>query len=213
ENVWRYEHEWPLARTRLTSFYLHSDGRANSAAGDGSLSEQEPGAERPDFYLYDPNRPVPTTGGGLCCYWAQLPAGVFDQRAVEARDDVLVYSTPPLERDVEVTGPIQVKLWAVTDAPDTDFTAKLVDVHPDGRALNLTDGIVRARFRQGTDRERPISPGEASEYTIDAWSTSNLFRAGHRIRLEISSSNFPRFDRNLNTGHPLGQDSEMRPAR
>jgi putative CocE/NonD family hydrolase len=212
EKVWRYEHEWPLARTQWTEYYLHSDGRANSARGDGTLSTEASGDERADHFLYDPNNPVPTAGGQLCCYWSQLPAGPFDQRSIEAREDVLVYSTPPLERDVEVTGPISVTLWASTSAPDTDFTAKLVDVHPDGKALNLTDGIIRARFRQGTDQERPITPNEPLEYTIDAWSTSNLFKAGHRIRLEISSSNFPRFDRNLNTGHPLGKDAEMQVA-
>jgi uncharacterized protein len=213
ENVWRFENEWPLARTQFTPFYLHSNGRANSSDGDGTLSQDEPGRERSDNFLYDPNNPVPTVGGQLCCYPTQLPYGAFDQREVERRSDVLVYSTPPLERDTEVTGPIQVQLWASTDAPDTDFTAKLVDVAPDGSARNLTDGIIRARYRQGTDAARPITPNEPTLYTIDAWSTSNLFRAGHQIRVEISSSNFPRFDRNLNTGHPLGEDAEMRPAR
>jgi putative CocE/NonD family hydrolase len=212
ENAWRYEQEWPPARTQWTEYYLHSDGRANNARGDGLLSTDAPGAEKADHFLYDPNNPVPTLGGQLCCYFPQMPAGPFDQQPVEARDDVLVYSTPPLARDVEVTGPIAVTLWASTSAPDTDFTAKLVDVHPDGKAINLTDGIIRARFRQGTDQERPITPNEPLEYTIDAWNTSNLFKAGHCIRLEISSSNFPRFDRNLNTGHTLGQDAEMQVA-
>lgn len=212
ESVWRDEHEWPLARTRYTDFYLRSGGDANSIQGDGVLSQEEPGGERPDVYLYDPFHPVPTVGGQLCCYPSQLAPGAFDQRAVEQRMDVLVFKTAPLEQDVEVTGPVKLTLWAATSAPDTDFTAKLVDIYPDGYARNLTDGIIRARYRQGTDRPRPITPGEVCEYRIDLWSTSNLFRRGHRIALEVTSSNFPRFDRNPNTGHPLGADAELRPA-
>jgi hypothetical protein len=131
---------------------------------------------------------------------------------VEARPDVLVYTSPSLERPVEITGPVTVTLWAETSAPDTDFTAKLCDVSPDGFARNLTDGIVRARYRNGTTRAEPIEPGRAHEYRIDLWATSNVFQAGHRVRLEVSSSNFPRFDRNPNTGHPLGADAELRPA-
>ena len=122
---------------------------------------------------------------------------------------MLVYSTPPLERPVEVTGPITVTLHAATSAPDTDFTAKLVDVHPDGRAINLNNGIVRARFRNSLERAEPVTPGRAYEYTIRVWPTSNLFKAGHRIRLEISSSNFPHYDRNPNTGHEFGRDAAM----
>jgi uncharacterized protein len=212
ENVWRTEHEWPLARAASTTYYLHSGGRANSIKGDGHLSEAEPDAERPDVYLYDPYRPVPTRGGQLCCYTSQLPAGAFDQAEVEVREDVLVFETPPLERDTEVTGPVSLELWASTSAPDTDFTAKLVDVCPDGCTRNLTDGIIRARFRLGTDQPRPIVPSEITRYHVDLWSTCHLFRQGHRIALEVSSSNFPRFDRNPNTGHALGVDAEMRPA-
>ena len=136
----------------------------------------------------------------------------FDQRLVEARPDVLVYVTPPLEEDTEVTGPVRLHLWAATTAPDTDFTGKLVDIYPDGYARNLTDGIIRARYRLGTDAARPITPGQVYEYEINLWATRNLFRKGHRIGLEVSSSNFPRFDRNLNTGHELGADAEMLPA-
>jgi putative CocE/NonD family hydrolase len=212
ESVWRDEQEWPLARTQYASFYLHSSGDANSINGDGVLSQEEPDDERPDVYLYDPFHPVPTVGGQLCCYPSQLAPGAFDQRPVEQRMDVLVYKTPSLEQDVEVTGPVTLTLWASTSAADTDFTAKLVDVAPDGSARNLTDGIIRARYRQGTDRPRPITPGEVEEYRIDLWSTSNLFRRGHRIALEVTSSNFPRFDRNPNTGHELGADAELRPA-
>jgi uncharacterized protein len=212
ENAWRSESEWPLARTRYTPYYLRSDGRANSLRGDGVLSLDAPGGDPPDCYVYNPRDPVPTRGGQLCCSSSFLGGGAFDQRPVEERSDVLVYTTPALSSPVEVTGPITVRLWAATSVADTDFTAKLVDVAPDGYARNLTDGIIRARYREGTDRPRPIEPGRAYEYTIDLWATSNLFKAGHRIRLEIASANFPRFDRNLNTGHALGQDAEMQPA-
>jgi len=212
EDVWRDEHEWPLARAVNTDYYLSSGGKANPISGDGTLTTDAPGSERADIYLYDPNQPVPTIGGQLCCYPSKLPPGAFDQRAVEARSDVLMYVTPPLASDLEVTGPVSLTLWAATDAPDTDFTGKLVDIYPDGYSRNLTDGIIRARYKDGTDQARPITPGEPTEYTINLWPTSNLFKAGHRIGLEVSSSNFPRFDRNLNTGHELGQDAEMRPA-
>ncbi|MEA2597510.1 MAG: uncharacterized protein QOF01_3979 [Thermomicrobiales bacterium] len=212
ESVWRHEQEWPLARTQFTDFFLHSGGDANSIAGDGVLSQDEPGSERPDVYLYDPFHPVPSFGGQLCCYPSQLPPGAFDQRPVEQRMDVLVFKTEPLDHDVEVSGPVTLTFWASTSAPDTDFTAKLVDVYPDGYARNLTDGIIRARYRQGTDQPRPIARGEVYEYQIDLWATSNLFRRGHRLALEVSSSNFPRFDRNPNTGHDLGADAELRPA-
>ncbi|HUE75965.1 MAG TPA: CocE/NonD family hydrolase, partial [Chloroflexota bacterium] len=212
ENVWRSETEWPLARARNTLYYLHGAGRANSLRGDGVLSVDAPGDEPADSYLYNPRDPVPTRGGQLCCSSSFLGGGAYDQRPIEERTDVLVYTTPPLADPVEVTGPITVRLWAATSAPDTDFTAKLVDVAPNGYARNLTDGIIRARYREGTDRPRPIESGRVHEYTIDLWATSNLFQAGHRIRLEIASANFPRFDRNLNTGHALGQDDQMQPA-
>ncbi len=213
ENRWRPEVAWPLQRTDYNRLYLHSSGRAGSSGSNGRLSPREPGNETPDVFAYDPREPVPTVGGQLCCYPAQFAPGAFDQRPVEARHDVLVYTTQPLRRDLEVTGPIRANLWAMTDAPDTDFTAKLVSVAPDGLAINLTDGVVRARFRQGTDVARPITPNEPAEYTIELGATSYLFRAGQRIRLEVSSSNFPRFDRNLNTGHELGADAEMWLAR
>ncbi len=212
DNQWRTENEWPLARAQYTPYYLRSGGAANSLNGDGVLSPDKPSDEAVDTFVYDPRHPVPTRGGALCCYPAALPAGAYDQRAVEARPDVLVYTTPALERDLEVTGPIVAHLWAATSAPDTDFTVKLVDVHTCGYARNLCDGIVRARYRLGTDQARPITPGEVCEYTIELPPTSNVFKAGHRIRIEVSSSNFPRFDRNLNTGHPIGLDAEIRVA-
>ncbi len=213
ENRWRNEMAWPLERTDYQRLYLHSSGKAGSSPSNGVLSAREPRDEQPDAFSYDPHDPVPTLGGQLCCYPAQFPPGAFDQRSVERRPDVLVYTSEPLHRDIEVTGFIRANLWAITDAPDTDFTAKLVSVEPDGLAINLTDGIVRARYRQGTDAARPIIQGEPVKYTIDLGATSNLFRAGQRIRLEVASSNFPRFDRNLNTGHPIGLDAEMRVAR
>ena len=226
-NRWRDEHEWPLARTRTTPFYLHSAGSANSAAGDGVLSTSPPAEDeilpgsttsplpraRSDSYAYDPMFPVPTRGGGNCCDPHLVPWGAYDQREVEARADVLVYTTEPLAEDLEVTGPVELRLFASTDRTDTDFTAKLVDVHPDGRAINLTDGILRGRYRNGTERPEPMVPGEVYELTVDMWVTSNVFRAGHRIRLEVSSSNFPRFDRNPNTGEPFGVSASMVTAR
>jgi len=212
DNQWRTENEWPLARTQYTPYYLHSGGAANSLHGDGTLSPEKPSGEPVDTYVYDPHNPVPTRGGALCCWRAALPPGAYDQRQVERRPDVLVYTTPLLEGDVEVTGPLQVHLWAATSAPDTDFTVKLVDVYPCGYARNVQDGIIRARYRESLDEAKPVTPGEVCEYAVDLAATSNVFQAGHRIRVEISSSNFPRFDRNPNTGHPLGQDAELRPA-
>jgi uncharacterized protein len=163
-----------------------------------------------DQYLYDPAHPVPTHGGALLMT-PEFRAGPHDQRSIESREDVLVYTSDVLLTALEVTGPIKVHLWAVSSAPDTDFVARLVDVHPDGYALNLTDGIVRARYRNFERGEQPslIEPGQAYEYDIDLWSTSNLFQAGHRIRLTVTSSSFPRWDRNPNTGHDFGADAEL----
>ena len=212
ENRWRDEQEWPLTRTQYTDYYLHSAGKANTASGDGSLSPTMPGTESADVFVYDPRDPVPTHGGALCCGPSFVPGGAYDQQLVEARNDVLCYSTPPLETDVEVTGPVTVTLYAATTAEDTDFTAKLVDVEPCGAARSLVDSIIRARYRQGTDESRPITPGAVEEYTIDMVATSNVFKKGHRIRLEISSSNFPRFDRNFNTSDHPWEATESIPA-
>jgi putative CocE/NonD family hydrolase len=199
-NQWRDEAEWPIARAKATKFFLHSKGGANSVRGDGSLSTTAPGNEAPDKFTYDPAKPVPTVGGPLCCDTEHLAPGPRDQRKVEDRDDVVVYSTPPLDRDLEVTGPVHLELFASSSAVDTDFTAKLVDVLPDGTAINLTEGILRARYRDSQATPTLLIPGEVVAFSIDLWATSNVFRAGHRLRLEVSSSNFPRFDRNLNTG-------------
>jgi uncharacterized protein len=209
-NIWRDEQEWPLARAVNTPYYLHSAGNANSLNGDGMLSPEPPAAEPFDQYNYDPANPVITNGGALLMTPEYRP-GVFDQRPTEGRADVLVYTTAVLEQDVEVTGPIIVHLWAASSAPDTDFVARLVDVHPNGYAQNLTDGIIRARYRNFAKGEAPslLESGEAYEYEIDLWATSNVFKAGHRIRLDITSSNFPRWDRNPNTGHDFGVDGEL----
>jgi putative CocE/NonD family hydrolase len=213
-NIWRDEQQWPLARAVETRYYLHSQGHANTLHGDGTLSTKPPEDESADQYTYDPANPVLTRGGALLMA-PEYPAGPFDQRPTESRHDVLVYTSAPLQADLEVTGPIRVHLWAVSSAPDTDFVARLVDVHPDGYAQNLTDGIIRARYRHAPRGGDPslIEPGKAYEYVIDLWSTSNLFKAGHRIRLDITSSNFPRWDRNPNTGQPLGASTEMIPAQ
>lgn len=207
ENVWRDEYEWPLARTNFTPYYLHSQGYANTHQGDGVLSTIMPDQEAADRYTYDPLNPVITKGGSIMMP-PDFSSGAFDQKEIESRHDVLVYTTPVLEEDVEVTGPVKVKLWASSSALDTDFVARLVDVHPDGYAQNLTDGIIRARYRNASEGEAPslIEPEKAYLFEIDLWSTSNLFKKGHRIRLDITSSNFPRWDRNPNTGRNFGED-------
>jgi putative CocE/NonD family hydrolase len=200
-NQWRDEDDWPLSRARDTKYFLHSAGKANSLAGNGSLSIATPGNKEPsDQYVYDPANPVPTVGGPLCCDSKHLAPGPHDQRAVEARDDVLVYSTPPMSQDTEVTGPVTIELYAKSSAVDTDFAAKLIDVSPNGFAQNLTEGILRARYRESQETPSLITPGQIYKFDIDVWATSNVFKKGHVLRLEISSSNFPRFDRNLNTG-------------
>jgi len=181
-------------------------------AGDGFLSFEAPAAERPDTYEYEPRNPLPTIGGRLCCGPA-LPPGPFDQRPNESRSDLLVFSTPPLARDIEVTGFVTAELYAASSARDTDFTAMLVDVEPNGYARFLTDGIVRARYRNSMEQGEPIIPGTIYKYTIDLWATSNGFKAGPRIRLYISSSNFPRCDRNRNTGEPILGATRMEKAR
>ncbi len=211
-NRWRTAGEWPIAGTRYVKYYFHSAGRAAGLDGDGTLSITPPRDESPDRFVYDPARPVPTRGGGLPGASPGIQPGPFDQTDLERRPDVLVYTTPPLEADLEITGPLSVSLYAGTDATDTDFTAKLVDVHQDGRAYNLNDGIVRARYRESMTAPGIVVPGQVYEYRIDLVATSNLFERGHRIRVEISSSNFPRFDRNPNTGNPFGMDAETRTA-
>jgi uncharacterized protein len=205
ENKWRDEQEWPLARTRWTKYYLHSGGRANSRFGDGWLATQEAGDEPGDRYRYDPGRPVPFITEPTS---SQI-GGPDDYAAIERRDDVLVYVTPPLEVDLEITGPIRLALYAASSARDTDFMAKLIDVHPTGFVQRLCDGMVRARFRNGMEQPELIEPDKIYAYQINLWNTSQVFFKGHRIGLEVSSSAFPKYDRNLNTGEDLGSGSRM----
>ncbi len=209
ENAWREEDDWPLARAKSTRYYLHSSGSANSLLGDGTLSTEAPKTETPDHFAYNPTEPVPTRGGGLCCDNDRLASGAFDQRPNEARGDVLVFTTPAFTQDFEVTGPVSLEIYASSSAVDTDFTGKLVDVWPNGFAQNLTDGIIRARYRNSQEKPEFLNPGEVYKFSVDLWATSNVFKTGHKLRLEVSSSNFPRFDRNLNTGEPGGTSARM----
>lgn len=213
---WREADDWPLPETNYRAYYLHCSRRANSAAGDGQLSTEAPAEEPPDVFLYDPRDPVPTNGGAVYLPALQigLNAGPRDQRLVEERRDVLCYTTPPLAQPLEVIGPVQLVLYVSSSAPDTDFTGKLVDVFPDGRAINLTDGILRVRYRESLTEPSLMRPGEVYRIRVDLVATANLFGAGHRIRLEVSSSNFPRFDRNTNTGGSIAEEKEadMTPA-
>ena len=213
-NRWREADEWPLPETVYTPYYFHSNGKANSVFGDGSISTNAPEHEAPDQYVYDPEHPVMTLGGSTCCAEEFTPVsmGPRDQRPNEYRPDVLVYATPPLEREVEATGPVKVVLYAASSARDTDFTAKLVDVYPNGYSMNVAQGILRARYRDSWEQPTLLEPGKVYEFTVDLWSTSNCFQKGHRILVEISSSNFPQFDRNPNTGNPLGQDADLEKA-
>jgi len=212
-NRWRDEPDWPLARARNTPFYLASAGSANTLSGNGALQAKPERAGMTDQFIYDPRNPAPTRGGAVCCDPKIFPWGPMDQRPVEKRKDVLVYTSAPLKQDLEVTGPIRVVLYASTSAADTDFTAKLVDVFPNGEARNLTDGILRIRYRHGLDKPELAQPGEVYPLNIDAGVTSNVFLAGHSIRLEISSSNFPRFDRNPNTGRAVADETALKKAQ
>lgn len=199
---WRDEREWPLARTEYTAYYLHGGGRAQGLEGDGRLSRDLPGAEPPDLFLNNPLSPVPTIGA----------AGVADQRPAERRTDVLVYSSAPLTQPLEVTGPVTLVLYASSSAVDTDFTAKLIDVAPNGNARNLCEGVLRARYRDSFSEPCLLEPDRPYELRIDLLATSALFPAGHQIRVEVASTNFPRFDRNPNTGEPSGAARMLCPA-
>jgi putative CocE/NonD family hydrolase len=212
-NRWRDEREWPLARAVVTPFFLAGHGKAITLAGDGRLEPQRPHRGTPDRFVYDPADPVPTAGGNVCCNPMRMPWGPRDQREIERRRDVLVYTSAPLKRPLEVTGPVRVILYVSTSAPDTDFTAKVVDVSPDGSAINLCDGILRLRYRDSIERPALARPGQVYPIAIDAGVTSNEFAPGHRIRLEVSSSNFPHYDRNPNTGRAVADEKEMRRTR
>lgn len=198
-NEWRTAASWPPPEVAARTFYLDSGGLANSLAGDGRLASSPPEADLADRFSYDPANPVPTHGGNFCCLGG-AKEGSFDQRPVEARDDVLVYTSAPLAAPVDVAGSIPVTLFVSSDAPDTDVTVKLVDVHPDGRAMNLDDAILRLRYREGFGEPVAMREGEVYEVAVGPLATAHVFAAGHRLRLEVSSSNFPRYDRNLNTG-------------
>ena len=206
---WRDEEDWPLPDTSYTDYFLESSGRANTADGDGALQAEAPSGDRVDTYLYDPVRPVPTLGGRVMEPATANAAGPVDQRRVESRGDVLCYTTPVLDHPVEVTGNVSLTLFVSSSARDTDFTGKLVDVFPDGRAIFLTDGILRARYRDSLAEPELLTPDQVYEVTVDLSVTSNVFLPGHRIRLEVSSSNFPRFDRNTNTGGTIAEDGEQ----
>jgi len=200
-NKWQTSETWPPAGAQSMSFFLSSGGKANTRTGDGVLSEAAPATDNPDRFVYDPMNPVPSHGGNVCCTGNAVAGGAFDQRKMEERPDILVYSTEPLKEGIEVSGPIEVTLYVSSDAKDTDFTVKLIDVYPDGRAYNLDETIQRMRYRNGYDKPQVwMEPGKVYQVTLQPMTTSNYFEAGHRIRLEVSSSNFPRFDRNMNTG-------------
>jgi putative CocE/NonD family hydrolase len=202
-NEYRQLDDWPPPQAQPTKYFLHSGGKANSLRGDGTLSTAAPKSEVSDSYVYDPKNATPTFGGPLCCDEKHMEPGPRDQRGVENRDDVLVYSTGPLQRDTNVTGPVTATLWVKSSAVDTDFTAKLVDVGPDGFAQDLTEGILRMRYRDSPEHPNFMNPGQIYQITVDLLATSDVFLKGHSIRLEIASSNFPRFDRNLNTGEEV----------
>ncbi|MBN1643827.1 MAG: CocE/NonD family hydrolase [Dehalococcoidales bacterium] len=210
-NRWHDADTWPLPNTQWQRFFLHSKGHAHTAVGDGVLSRDNPASEAADIFVYDPRFPVPTAGGWLLGGGSLVP-GPLEQTFVERRGDVLCYTTPELKQDVEVTGPVKLHLFASTSTRDTDFVAKLCDVHPDGSSYNVVDGWIRAKYRKGIMHPELVEPGKTYEYTIDLAHTSMLFKAGHRIRLVITSSNFPRIDRNMNTGNAFGVDKTGIPA-
>jgi putative CocE/NonD family hydrolase len=202
-NEWRDFDDWPPPGAEPQRMYLHSSGSANGSAGAGSLSTTAPsGDESPDHYVYDPANPVQTRGGPLCCENNLLTAGPKEQRDIETRKDILIYSTEALSQEIDVTGPVTVELYVKSSAVDTDFTAKLVDVWPSGFVQNITEGILRMRYRNSREKPELMKPGDVYKITVDLWATSNVFQAGHKLRIEVSSSNYPRFDRNLNTGDP-----------
>jgi hypothetical protein len=199
-NTWQASETWPPEEAQLTTYYLNSNGSANSYFGDGALTTTKAKADKPDRFTYNPMQPVPSYGGNVCCTGNAIKGGAFDQQQMETRNDILVYTTDVLKEGVEVSGFIESTLYVSSDAKDTDFTIKLIDVYPDGKAYNLDETIQRVRYREGYDKEVFMEKGEVYKVDLTPMSTSNYFKKGHRIRIEISSSNFPRFARNLNTG-------------
>jgi putative CocE/NonD family hydrolase len=221
-NEWRGEQEWPLARAELTPWYLHSRGGANTLAGNGTLDPNPPRSDEPaDRYSYDPEDPVPTIGGVnsvlTMTQGAETPVlpGPRDQRVLERRDDVLCYTSEVLDRDLEVIGPVELVLYAASSAKDTDFVVRLSDVHPNGKAIFVTEGILRARYRNGVDGDSTelLEPNEVAELPIRLYPTAMVFKRGHRLRLDVTSSSFPRFSRNLNTGEDVGTGTRMEIAQ
>jgi uncharacterized protein len=212
-NQWVFENEYPLARTDYRPMYFTSGGAANTQNGDGRLTWEKPSRpSSPDRFRYDPNDPVPSVGGNNCC-GTPTPAGPRDQRPIEGRADVLIYTSDVLQEEIEVTGPVKVVLYASSDAVDTDFVAKLVDVHPDGTSYNMAEGVVRARYRESLTTPTPLKPGQTYRFDIDLVGTSIAFLRGHRIRVHVTSSHFPQFDRNPNTGAKFGTTRELRVAQ
>jgi uncharacterized protein len=211
KNEWRNSSTWPLPQTNWQRFFLHSQGRANTSWGNGVLNRDEPQEELIDIFIYNPHFPVPTTGckGHTSNQFAASPK---DQSGIEKREDILCYTTPELKTGIEITGPLELHLFAATSARDTDFTAKLVDVYPDGRSFDITSGIIRARYRKSLFAPELVKPDEVNEYVINLEATSQLFRKGHRIRIDVSSSSFPEYDRNMNIGNPVGEDTIGIPA-
>jgi uncharacterized protein len=199
-NQWRSYDTWPPKQAQSVTYYLESDGHANSRLGDGRLSSAKPGRPGTDTFVYDPRHPVPSLGGSVCCFSPSFVGGSFDQASIETRNDVLVYTTPPLAHAVEIAGPVRVSLYLSSDRKDTDLGVKLIDVDADGKAYNLDENIQRVRWRGGWDTPAFMAPGQVYKVEVGPLVTSNAFAPGHRIRIEITSSNFPRFERNLNTG-------------
>jgi putative CocE/NonD family hydrolase len=210
-NQWRNEADWPIPGTEYRNLYLTSESTANAVRGDGKLSFKAIEQQGHDSYTYDPKNPVPTIGGNNCC-GTPTQAGPRDQRPLERRNDVLVYTSDFLDEPLTVAGPIRIHLEAATDGRDTDWMVKLVDVYPDGYAMPISEGIIRARFREGLDQMKLLEPGKVYPYDIEMTGTANVFQKGHRIRVDITSSNFPQFDRNPNTGEDLGAGIRMRVA-
>ena len=207
-NKWQSSDVWPPEDVKMTTFYLNSGGSANTLNGDGQLSTKKPKSDNPDSFTYDPMNPVTSHGGNVCCTGNAVQGGAFDQQEMELRDDILVYTTEPLKEGLEVSGFIESTLYLSSDVKDTDLTIKIIDVHPDGKAYNLDETIQRIRYREGYDKEVFMEEGKVYKVDMTPMSTSNYFAEGHRIRIEISSSNFPRFTRNLNTGGNNYDESE-----
>jgi hypothetical protein len=213
-NKWQIADTWPLPGTQWQRFFLHSKGHANTSTGDGMLNRENPGSEPADMFIYNPYDPVPTAGGPTTSPMAGFGfvSGPLEQSYIEQRNDILCYTTPELKEDTEVSGPLQLHLFAATSARDTDFTAKLLDVYPNGRSHNVAEGIIRCSGSKSESHKELLKPGEINGFVIGMGNTSQLFRKGHHIRIDISSSNFPLYDRNMNTGNLIGEDTYGIPA-